>query len=231
MHRGKPLTFGVSGKLWKDALIIYDRETGSLWSHVTGRAIRGPLVGTALTVLPAVHLTWREWRNLYPEGRVLTKEGRGGSVNVYEDYFSDPHRLGIFGTRNPDAVLPGKEFVVGLVRGGETVAYPFRRLSRQPLVNDQVGGAPVLVVFSPTDASAVVFSRRVGNDLLTFTGLEQKAGVWQMRDRETGSLWRALDGVALAGRYRGKRLDLLPATRAFWFAWKGFHPTTRVWGE
>jgi len=232
-HQGKPLSFGVTGKLWRDSLVMYDRETGSTWSHVMGEAMAGPLKGQTLKLVPALITTWAHWKRLYPAGKVLAKRGGvfgpSGSSNVYQSYFEDPNRLGIFGTRNPDQVLPGKEFVLGVTAGGARVAYAFRRLSRQPLVNDTAGGEPVVVAFAARDATAAAFSRRAGERALTFTNLRQQDGVWMMDDRETGSTWRAFEGSAVAGKLKGARLEPLAATQAFWFAWKQIHPETRLW--
>jgi uncharacterized protein (DUF3820 family) len=50
-----------------------------------------------------------------------------------------------------------------------------------------------------------------------------------MTDRETGTTWRAFEGRAVAGKLQGARLDALPATQAFWFAWKQIYPETRLW--
>ena len=233
LHQGRPLTFGVTGKLWKDSLVMYDRETGSTWSHVTGAAMGGPLAGHTLTLVPALSTTWAHWKRLYPAGKVLAKGaglfGPAGTSNVYRSYFEDESRLGIFGTRNPDQVLPGKEFVLGLTVGGERVAYGFRHLSRHPLVNDTVKGEPVVVAFSAADATAAAFARRAGGRALTFARLRQGQGVWVMDDRETGSTWRAFDGRAVEGRLKGARLEALPATQAFWFAWKQIYPDARLW--
>lgn len=232
-HQGKPLSFGVTGKLWKDSLVMYDRETGSYWSHVMGEAMAGPLKGHTLKLVPALITTWEHWKRLYPSGRVLAKRagpfGPSGTSNVYQSYFVDEFRLGIFGTKNPDKVLPGKEFVLGVTAGGERVAYAFRRLSRQPLVNDTAGGEPVVVVFSARDATAAAFSRRAGGRTLTFANLRQQEGVGVMEDRETATTWRAFDGSAVGGKLKGSRLDGVPATQAFWFAWKQIYPGTRLW--
>lgn len=229
---GKVLSFGVSGKLWKDALVMYDRETNSLWSHVTGTAIKGKLAGTRLKMYPAVHTTWAEWKALYPASLILSKQGRfgiEGTNNVYESYFADERQLGIFGTENPDKSLPGKEFVIGLTLGNVAVAYPYRHLSRQPLVNDMVAGGPAIVVFSTTSATGVVFSRKVQGRTLSFANLRREQGELLMEDVETKSTWRALSGEALRGKLAGSRLTQLPSTTGFWFAWKGFYPGTRVW--
>lgn len=231
-HQGKPITLGVSGRLWRDALVMYDRETESLWSHVTGGAIGGPLKGVELKPYPASQTTWQQWKRLHPETMVLSKRttfGIEGSRNVYQGYFEDPERLGIFGTKNPDNVLPGKEFVLGLALGGMRVAYPYRDLNRQPLVQDEVGGEPILVAFSAREATAVAFSRTVADRLLDFASLREIGDDLVMEDRQTSSTWQALTGRAIKGKLAGARLRQLPATRAFWFAWKGFYPETRLW--
>lgn len=229
---GTPLSFGVSGKLWKDALIMYDRETFSLWSHVTGTAVKGKLIGTRLKLYPAIHTSWAEWKQLYPNSLVLTKQtglGVEGTRNVYEGYFANSNQLGIFGTENPDKSLPGKEFVVGLTLDTVAVAYPYRHLSRQPLVNDVVAGQPLLVAFSASSATGVVFSRKLSGRTLTFTNLRREGKDLVMDDVETRSTWRALAGVAIRGRLSGTRLEQFPSTTGFWFAWKGFYPETLVW--
>jgi hypothetical protein len=53
------LTFQVSGMLWRNSLIMIDRETGTLWSHVTGAALKGSLAGTSLTKLASVQTAWK----------------------------------------------------------------------------------------------------------------------------------------------------------------------------
>lgn len=229
-----PLTFGVSGMLWKDSLIMYDRQTRSLWSHVTGKAIKGPLQGTVLTVYPtSMQTTWAQWRRLHPRTLVLSKRGRSGTLegmdNLYEDYFRSETLLGIFGTRNPDASLPGKEYVLGVPVGTARSAYPFRHLSIQPLVNDRVGTEPVVVVFAKASATATAFSRRVGGKTLEFRALRAEGEELLMTDAQTGSTWRALEGAAVAGKLKGERLSRVPGTMAFWFAWKQIYPQTTVW--
>src|SRR5262249_23745982 len=107
--------------LYRDALVMYDRETGTLWSHVDGRAIKGPLARQVLQPLPAVHATWREWRTLYPDSVVLKKQGERGSS--YEDYTRDPSRIGIFGRRLKDSPLPPKEPILGVRYNDAAMAF------------------------------------------------------------------------------------------------------------
>ena len=211
---------------------MYDRQTDSLWSHLTGTAVKGKLSGMRLRLYPAIHTTWTEWKQLYPDTLVLDKRsglGLEGTRNVYDTYFANPNQLGIFGTENPDKSLPGKEYVVGLTLDTVAVAYPYRHLSVKPLVNDVVAGMPIVVAFSASSATGVVFSRKLPGRTLTFTNLRREGKNLVMDDVETKSTWRALSGEVVRGRLAGTHLEQLPSTVGFWFAWKGFYPDTRVW--
>ena len=63
------LTLIVSGKLWRNSLIMMDEETKSLWSHVSGEALSGPLAGRRLESIPSVQTTWKEWVAAHPGTR------------------------------------------------------------------------------------------------------------------------------------------------------------------
>ena len=71
---GQVLDFGVSGKLYRNVLVMYDRQTESLWSQLLGKAIIGPMKGTPLTMLPATVMTWGVWRQEHPDGLLLKKD-------------------------------------------------------------------------------------------------------------------------------------------------------------
>ena len=68
---GRTLTFGVSGMLWQDSLVMYDVETRSLWSHLLGEAMAGPLKGTVLGQVPSVMVDWKTWKSRHPQTTVL----------------------------------------------------------------------------------------------------------------------------------------------------------------
>ena len=91
-HDGGRLTFGVSGKVYKSNLLMYDRETGSLWSQMLQRAITGPLTGSVLGMLPAEHSTLQRWRTLHPNTLVLSLDTgykRDYGLNPYREYVED----------------------------------------------------------------------------------------------------------------------------------------------
>jgi hypothetical protein len=223
---GKTHTFGVSGSLWRDALILYDRETGSYWSQINGEAILGDLKGRKLEELPSRIMTWGEWRRLHPDTLVLEKTD-GPTPNAYADYSSDPSKLGIFGTKNADDRLGGKDWVLGLSVGADSIAFPHEALQKTGFATAVVGGKPIVAVLAREGRGATAYLAEVEGKKLVFGDLEAEAG--SVKDRGTGSTWDLLQGVATAGPLSGKRLEQLPGTNAYWFTWIAFYPRTILW--
>ena len=68
---GVPLTFQVVAKTSDGLFTLQDQETGSNWQALTGRAIEGPLAGTALKRLPSFYSFWFAWSDFHPETEVF----------------------------------------------------------------------------------------------------------------------------------------------------------------
>lgn len=115
------LTFIVSGKLWRNSLIMQDKETDSLWSHITGECLDGELAGKALEQMPSVQTTWAQWKAEHPQTRVLKKSEEITS-SQYQKYFDDPERTGLFRTFWLQDKMPGKAVVHGVVVGPHALA-------------------------------------------------------------------------------------------------------------
>lgn len=107
-------TFQPSGSLWQDALVMQDLETESLWSQPSGECIQGSMEGKTLTLFPAIHTTYAEFKKSYPNGQLLKKEEKGEAGSHYDEYFSDSTKLGIFGRLDDFERLPGKTLVYGV---------------------------------------------------------------------------------------------------------------------
>lgn len=224
---GKVTTLGVSGKLWRDSLILYDRATRSLWSQISGRAVAGPLLGTPLEELPSELTTWGEWRARHPDTLVLVKPPLSGSV--YADYHHDPKKIGVLGSRNPDDRLPGKEVVYGLLHGKEAAAVPFTLLEREPVLDTELFGLPAVVFSPPGEKAAAAYERTLGGRNLTFERVGEGAAL-RVRDRETGSSWSWETGKCTAGELAGSVLERIEGTAVYWGIWARFHPRTAVAG-
>ena len=221
-------TFGVSGKLIMNAVVMYDHQSDTLWSQFLSRGVKGPLANQPLEIVPVIQTTWQQWLNLHPDTLVLDKRGayRG---DTYEGYYSGGS-AGILGEANKDDRLPRKELVMGMVASGLAKAYPFSVISEQTVINDHFAGEAV-VTFEPISESGAAFERRLDGRTLTFEPAAQRQGITLMRDLETGSLWQVLTGQAVEGPLFGQRLERLPSHYSFWFAWSDFHPTTKLFGQ
>jgi len=120
-HDDATLTFIVSGKLWRNSLIMQDVETGTLWSHITGQAMEGELKGAQLDMIPSVQTTWAEWVAAHPDTRVLRKSEEIRSSR-YEAYFQNEERAGMFNTEWLRERLTAKTLVHGLIDGPHALA-------------------------------------------------------------------------------------------------------------
>jgi hypothetical protein len=83
--QGQTLTLGVSGLLWEGNLVMFDQETETLWSQMMGEAMRGPLVGERLEILPATLTDWRSWVTRYPETTCMFMDR---TADAYEKGFN-----------------------------------------------------------------------------------------------------------------------------------------------
>jgi len=223
------LTFGVSGKLIMNVLVMFDHETDTYWSQILGEAVQGSLTGTTLTPLAVVQTTWGEWKKLHPETRALATGGMG-RYDSYSSYYRS-NQAGVLGEARQDERVARKELVAGAVIDGQAVAYPHGVLAGERVVNDTVNGAPLAVFFAPDTATAQIYERTVSRDgaaqVLTFA---PTADPLEFTDRETGSTWFLLSGQAISGPLAGTALTQVPSTSSFWFGWKDWHPDTWVYG-
>ena len=160
-------TFGVSGKLIMNALVMYDHQTRTLWSQFLRKGVEGELKGVELDVVPVTQTTWATWKELHPDTKVMSTGGLGTYDNYNGYYMSD--RRGVIGQAFEDDRLADKQLVVGVDFNGVTKAYPTATLLNSPVVNDDVGGQPALVYMDGPTGTALVFDRTVDGRTLTFS--------------------------------------------------------------
>ncbi len=108
--------------------------------------------------------------------------------------------------------IPDTEPVIGVIIEGQARAYPLRVLTWHEIVNDTIGSTPIAVTFCPLCNAAVVFDRRVGEQVLDFgtTGKLRNSDLI-MYDRQTESWWQQFIGTAIVGDMLGTELKVLPA--------------------
>ncbi len=221
-------TFGVSGKLIMNALVMYDHQTRTLWSQFLGQGVKGSLAGTELEFVPVTHTRWSAWRDAHPDTLVLDKQGRY-QRDSYEFYYRGTS-AGVIGETRSDNRLHRKALVVGVEVERQTKAYPFTLLMDESVVNDSVGGQDIVVFMEQDTDTALVYNRRVDGRSLTFRQMSDLDGLQALlEDEETGSKWQAFSGLAVEGPLKGERLERAPSHLSFWFAWKDWNPDTDIY--
>ena len=214
---GVRLDFGTSGKLYKSDLLMYDRQSHSLWTQIEGRAVVGERAGTRLAPVPANTIAYEDWKAAYPGGKVLSRDTghvRSYGRTPYASY-DHPDSFPFLLRGDPDRRRSPKERVVGVVIEQAARAYPWPILAKEGVVHDTVGGQPLVIFYRPGALSALdeaemhrsraigataVFSPVVAGKMLTF-----EIAPDGFRDRPTGSLWNVV-GHGVRGPLAGKRL-------------------------
>ena len=234
---GTTTTFGVTGTLYSSAMVMYDRQTRSLWTQPTGQAVLGRRTGQELTVLASSLLPWAEARRSFPAMAVVLSDRSelDAATNPYEGYDSSDKPFLFRGQL--DARLPPFERVAGVSFSGVSRAWPYSLLRAKRTLQDTVAGQAVVLLWAPGTASplddadlrkgrdigsAAVYSPDIGGRPLTFTPRGR-----EFSDLQTGSTW-TLGGLAVEGPLKGDRLRRLPSQDAFWFAWAAFNPHTDI---
>ncbi len=237
---GRILDFGTSGKLYRSALVMYDRQTESLWTHFTGAAVAGFLTGTELQAFPMSTVSWRDFQRTAPDGAMVLSRDTGHSRDYgrnpypgYDDVDTSPFLF----EGEIDGRLAAKERVVGVESDGEAVAVLTSALAKKRVVAVELAGRPVTVWWKPGTNSALeagrvaagrdvgatgVFRALLDGQKLTFT-----ADGEGFTDDQTGSRWDIF-GTATSGSLEGKRLEPLTHVDTFWFAWAAYLPDSSI---
>src|SRR5688572_22415702 len=161
---GDETTFGTSGLLYRSNKLMFDRRTRTLWANLTGEPVLGPLAAEprALEMLPLTVTTWAAWRRDHPDTTVLALEADRGWRHGY-DYrpgAADARRAGVsFPVPARSRLLPDQEEVYGLRLAGVVKAYPVRALVAAGVVNDTLGGEPVVLHAEPGSGAVRAFRR------------------------------------------------------------------------
>ena len=238
---GRVLDFGTSGSLYQANLVMYDRQTESLWTQFDGRSVVGDLVGAQLATLPSAMVAWSDAVAAHPDARVLSRDtgfDREYGRNLYAAYEDRDEPVPGYFTGVTDPSMPAYERVVGIESGREAVSVRRRDLSSAGVVETEVGGTGVSIWFvdgmrSPLSGTDVAGGRRIGATAAHVAVVDgrpasfEAAGDGTFVDDATGSVWNLL-GEAVGGPMTGRQLDPVAHVDTFWFAWATFRPDAAV---
>jgi hypothetical protein len=232
--------FGVSGLLRNSDLVMYDNVSESFWQQFTGEAIVGEMVGNKLRQIPSQIISYRQFKNSYPGGNVLSIEtgyNKEYGKNPYVGY-DDINQKPFLYNGDEDDRLPPNEKVIALKDDSIYKAYPYSITFEKKVINDKIGNMPVVVFHGDGAVSALdnniiseskevgstgVFNPQIDGKILTF---RYESGYFF--DVQTESKWN-VTGKAISGELKGKQLERIPHGDYFAFAWFAFMPDTEVY--
>jgi hypothetical protein len=212
---GMVLTF-QQRHIYNGTITMDDYQTNSVWSPVATTAVEGKLKGAKLDMLPLWQMEWRAWREIHPDTDVLAPElgsrtGHGSDHDIGSPRVQRRMRESML---HWDDRLPHNTLAVAVSAPGGSRAYPLEALRQAGgVVNDEVGGHPVVIIHPMVEGnySAAAFSRQVDGTTLTF-----QADGRGVLDRETGSVWSP-EGRALDGPLAGTELPFVPSHVSEWY--------------
>jgi hypothetical protein len=223
MLDGQLLVFGNTSALYQSDMVMFDHQTGSYWFQVASEAVVGPLTGKRMKLLPSMTTTWAQWKELYPETRVLSIDLGFYPISLIGNpYARDPFAgYGQSLNRGRFAFPVSEERLDPRLRSGDIVlaveirdshkAYPLTD-GPDEVIGDEVAGEKIVVVVRSEGPSGMAFFSEVDGRPLTFS---LTGGL--LKDAETGTTWDD-GGRATSGPMAGAQLAPVPSRTAFWFA-------------
>lgn len=222
-------TYGTSGLLYNSNLVMYDRDTSSLWSQMLEQSINGPQLLTVPERAQVVETTWETWSRMYPETILMTTEtgfSRPYGTYPYGSFRTDQSLLFPVDNAN-DRRLHPKERVLGINVGEHSKVFPISRFGTGVnLVTDRIGDMGVIAIGSSDQNFAVVFNRQLADCSTPEFMPVQDALPVVMADTE-GNQWNVF-GEAVSGPRTGARLQKTNSYIAYWFAWAAFFQDAEI---
>jgi hypothetical protein len=216
---GKQETFRLVGMDHFNAM-FEDEATKSWWQQATGVAVAGDLKGKALREIPSRQAKLQSWLAAYPNSLVLQPDTiynkQYKSLSDFDDGTTDDEL-----EKRDSASWRFKSWVIGVEHNGTATAYDWNMLYENRLIQDSMPGMPLMITLENDTASFHVFSRKINDDVLTFSVLSDG----NITDTKTASVWTP-SGLCIDGPMKGIGLLPLQASQEFWHSWKSFHPAT-----
>jgi hypothetical protein len=219
---GRVLHFRLAG-INNQNFLMQDKETGSWWQQVSGKAISGPLRGEMLELAPYDELTLGLWKVESPNGQVLApvvKDAKEYESNWEPEVQKLPTVIDF-----PNSGLQSRDVILGIEVNGASRAYPLPTVLAHAPIQDRLGGTPIVLLVGPDTKSVRAFvSQLDGVDLELFHKTDSGE---TLVDSSTGAEWN-FKGCAISSPSAGKCLQPLPVLKDYWFDWRNYHPSTGV---
>ncbi len=214
-------TFGVSGLLYKNNIVPYDRGTKSNWSQIRGQCVNGELIGSSPETSVLIELPWGLWKKIYPTSRVLstnTGHSRQYDVYPYGTYRTNNDRF-IFPIPPLKNSIPSKERVYVINSGDKAKVYQFKSFSNGKVIKDQFEGKDYLLIGNSEFIVSFELDEKTINADYTY---DFKGGEVIMTD-DLNNQW-SIFGQALSGPNRTQFLKTSHSgMMAYYFSVESFY--------
>jgi hypothetical protein len=221
---GRVLHFYLAG-INNQNFLMRDRETGTWWQQISGKAIFGKLKGAVLELAPSDELSFGLWKKESPNGQVLAAVARD-QKHYDSKWEAEVLKLPV-PVSFPGMELKSRDVVIGLQLGGDARAYPLDTILKQSPVQDRLGGHAILLMAGPDGKSVRAFESQVnGSEIELFR--KSDAEEFTLVDSNGVGEWN-FKGCAVSGPMLGKCLPELPAIKDYWFDWRSYHVDTTVY--
>ncbi len=172
-----------------------------------GTAMQGERAGQAIQSIPSTLTNWKSWKENFPKTTVM-------ALPQFTQFYTSRCYQGnlgkhLIGTKQP---------------GHAPKAWRYDQLTHEPVVNDNYAGQPIVVMFQESVGSATIFQRQIDGETLEFN--------WQkpnIVDKQSGSIWDPLTGIAVSGPRQGQRLKTQISIPCFSDKWEQFHNDSEYW--
>ena len=210
---------------WRGGVMVAAGRDGTLWSALSGRAIKGPQQGKKLTRVPSLLTTWKHWLMLHPESTAYDLfDGKRYPLAELPETMSQTALASI---GDVDDRLKKFTPVLGIEGETENLAVPLDQLADRNCRMVQVDGRDIAVFWYGPTNSAVAFYATVDGKKLTFYADGISPETAPFKDKETGTRW-SLAGRGIDGKLRGTELQWAPSVACRWYAWSYEYPETKV---
>ena len=212
-------SFGVSGLLYSSNLLLYDRETQTLWSQMLQLAVNGPRIREVPENIQVIEADFATLQAMYPDALVMTRAT--GHDRAYDNYpYGDYREVEgfLFRVAGEDTRIPPKQRVLGIHDGDDVKVYQMEAfgISTQT-INDQFKDQPIVVVGNSAQNYAAIYSRELADGTILSMSPLQDDLHNVMTDTE-GNVWDVF-GTAVSGPRAGAQLESTKSYIAMWFGW------------
>lgn len=219
---GKPENFRLVGMDHFNAM-FEDSSTKSWWRQVNGEAITGPLKGKMLPEIPSAQMSLDAWLKYHPASYVLQPDTNYAERYKGLELYDEGKEKSSLEKRDS---LPWmeKSWVVGVQAGMDARAYDWFELTNRRVINDNVGGTPLMIALEKDSTSFHVWERP---DSLLFT---LDGGLDMLVDDKTSSHWD-WTGKCVQGSLAGSQMTPQQAYQEYWHSWRTFRPQTTAFNK